>query len=106
MDLQNVVAHTRFCNLLSVGAHMCVLERPSTPPAQGTKDGNWARGIVDALGASVYASRKIAVRRNGVSCCRLRNPQSRWFDRLSIEGHRRTGRLVASRSRRARAKVF
>ena len=85
---------------------MCVLDRPSTPPAQGTKDGNWARGIVDALGASVYASWKIAVRRNGVSCCRFRNPQSRRFDRLSIEGRRRAGRLVAGRGRRAGAKVF
>ena len=85
---------------------MCVLSIHESTPRIGTKDGNWARGIVDALGASVYASRKIAVRRNGVSCCQLRNPQSRRLDRLPASRHRRAGRMVAGRSRRARAKVF
>src|SRR5260370_26569905 len=85
---------------------MCVLDPPSTPPAQGTNDGNWARGIVDALVASEYANWKIAVRRNGVSCCRLRNPQSSRFHRLSIEGRRTAARMHARLTRQADAKAF
>ena len=41
---------------------MCVLVRDRAHPAQDIKDGKWARGIVDAFGASVYASRKFAIR--------------------------------------------
>ena len=86
---------------------MCVLSiNTESTPRSNEMTGIGHGGSIDALGAPVYASRKIAIRRDGVPCWRFRNPQSRRHDRLPAARHRSAGGVVAGRDRRAGAEVF